>query len=58
MDGVILHDFELRIGWGKSVPLPAVPCWAGPGSGQQLPGSVGPAHAHTGFSAPLGESLG
>lgn len=31
MDGIILHDFELRIGWGKAMTLPAVPCWPGPG---------------------------
>ena len=31
LDGVQLHDMALSIGWGKSVPLPAVPCWPPPG---------------------------
>jgi hypothetical protein len=37
MDGMILHDFELRIGWGKAMTLPKVPVWPGPGSGAKLP---------------------
>lgn len=31
LDGVELHDMALTIGWGKSVQLPAVPCWPPPG---------------------------
>ncbi len=33
MDGMILHDFELRIGWGKAMTLPLTPVWPGPGMG-------------------------
>jgi hypothetical protein len=29
MNGLNLHDYELRIGWGKSVPLPAQPLYDG-----------------------------
>lgn len=29
MQGVILHDYDLRVGWGKSVPLPAQPLYDG-----------------------------
>lgn len=49
MDGVILHDFELRIGWGKAMALPPVPVWPGPNAGGAAPSSA-PANAHTGFS--------
>jgi hypothetical protein len=56
MDGVILHDYELRIGWGKMISLPAIPQWPGPGAGVPLP-SVTPAHHGTGFSAPLGAAV-
>lgn len=31
LDGVSLHDLQLTIGWGKAVPLPAVPAWPPPG---------------------------
>ena len=31
LDGIILRDLELTLGWGKSVPLPAVPLWPPPG---------------------------
>jgi hypothetical protein len=27
MNGVILHDYELKVGWGKSVPIPLVPIY-------------------------------
>ena len=27
MDGRILHGLDLRIGWGKSIPLPSTPLW-------------------------------
>lgn len=40
MDGIVLHDNELRIGWGKSIPLPAVPCWPPPASGVVLQHTV------------------
>lgn len=56
MDGVILHDFELRIGWGKMIGLPAVPQWPGPGAGVSLPSAI-PAHQGTGFSGPLGAAV-
>jgi hypothetical protein len=29
MNGLALHEYELRIGWGKSVPLPAQPLYDG-----------------------------
>lgn len=32
LNGIMLHAVELRIGWGKSVPLPAVPLYV-PGLG-------------------------
>ncbi len=50
MDGIILHDFELRIGWGKAIHLPAMPIWAGPNAA----GSGALADAASGFSAPGG----
>lgn len=31
LDGIILRDLQLTLGWGKSVPLPAVPLWPPPG---------------------------
>lgn len=31
LDGVEIHDMAIAIGWGKSVPLPSVPCWPPPG---------------------------
>lgn len=34
LDGVAVHDFEMRIGWGKSMTLPAMPVWAGPHTGK------------------------
>lgn len=30
LHGYILHDYELRLGWGKAVPLPHVPVWPPP----------------------------
>ena len=27
LQGYLLHDSELHLGWSKAVPLPAVPCW-------------------------------
>lgn len=39
MDGMILHDFELRIGWGKSMTLPMAPVWPGPNMGV-TPGQI------------------
>jgi U2-associated protein SR140 len=30
LQGRMLHDSELRLGWSKSVPLPALPCWPPP----------------------------
>ncbi|PRW57019.1 U2 snRNP-associated SURP motif-containing -like isoform X1 [Chlorella sorokiniana] len=31
LDGVEIHEMAISIGWGKSVPLPSVPCWPPPG---------------------------
>ena len=31
LDGVMLHDFVITIGWGKMVQLPATPSWPPPG---------------------------
>ena len=42
MQGMVLHNLELRLGWSKAVVLPAVPCWPPPSSYE--PGfSAGPA---------------
>jgi len=30
MQGMMLHNSELRLGWSKAVQLPAVPCWPPP----------------------------
>ena len=30
MQGMVLHNSELRLGWSKAVQLPAVPCWPPP----------------------------
>jgi hypothetical protein len=27
MNGVMLHDYELKVGWGKAVPIPLVPIY-------------------------------
>jgi len=32
LDGVMLRDLQLSLGWGKAVPLPAVPVWPPSGS--------------------------
>jgi U2-associated protein SR140 len=37
LDGVMLRDLQLSLGWGKSVPLPAVPVWPPPGSNATAP---------------------
>jgi len=34
LQGTLLHNCELRMGWGKAVPIPQVPCW--PSSGVVL----------------------
>eukprot|EP00240_Pyramimonas_obovata_P002804 CAMPEP_0118921002 /NCGR_PEP_ID=MMETSP1169-20130426/411_1 /TAXON_ID=36882 /ORGANISM="Pyramimonas obovata, Strain CCMP722" /LENGTH=760 /DNA_ID=CAMNT_0006861649 /DNA_START=161 /DNA_END=2439 /DNA_ORIENTATION=+ len=31
MNGKVFHGFDMRIGWGKSVPLPPQPIWPPPG---------------------------
>lgn len=33
LNGIFLHDVELKIGWGKAVPLPAIPIYAPSESG-------------------------
>jgi len=61
----ILHDQELRIGWGKAVPLPAVPIYPPPeglAAGQMAPtlprpaapwsAAVPPPRGSSGFSGP------
>ena len=30
LQGMVLHNAELRLGWSKAVQLPAVPCWPPP----------------------------
>lgn len=37
LDGVMLKDLQLVVGWGKAVPLPPVPVWPPPA--ESLPGS-------------------
>jgi hypothetical protein len=27
MNGIMLHDIELKVGWGKAVPIPLVPIY-------------------------------
>ena len=44
MQGMVLHNQELRLGWSKAVALPAVPCWPPP-SGYEPGFSTGPAMA-------------
>jgi U2-associated protein SR140 len=44
MQGMVLHNSELRLGWSKAVVLPAVPCWPPP-SGYEPGFSAGPATA-------------
>jgi len=34
LHGFMLHDCEMRLGWGKAVPLPAAPVWPGAGASQ------------------------
>lgn len=44
LQGHLLHDHELRLGWGKAVPLPPVPVWP-PAAGPPLvlaPGQAAP----------------
>lgn len=41
LNGVLLHQQELKLGWGKAVAMPAVPLYAGtaagtPAKGEQL----------------------
>lgn len=38
MDGLVLHEYEMRVGWGKAVPLPAVPLYDGKVRRAKLPG--------------------
>jgi U2-associated protein SR140 len=38
LDGVMLRDLQLSLGWGKAVPLPAVPVWPPPGSSTEAGG--------------------
>lgn len=37
LDGVLLHDHVLALGWGKPVPLPKVPVWPPPEGVAALP---------------------
>ena len=39
MDGRILNGLDLRIGWGKSIPLPSTPLWPPAISDQQNSGN-------------------
>ena len=52
LNDVMLHDNELHIGWGKSIPIPAQPMFvlAGHG-GSQLTQPKGAAIAPPGFMA-------
>jgi len=45
MQGMVLHNSELRLGWSKAVQLPVMPCWPPP-SGFEPGFSAGPAAAH------------
>jgi U2-associated protein SR140 len=43
LDGALLHDMELAVGWGKSVPLPSVPIWPpATGLGQAIAAEIAP----------------
>ena len=43
LDGVTLHDLQLAVGWGKAVPLPAVPVWPPPGGAEEGDPAAAPA---------------
>jgi U2-associated protein SR140 len=44
MQGLMLHDAELRLGWSKAVPLPPLPCWPPPAEGGAALGLSGAPH--------------
>lgn len=41
LNGVLLHDLELKLGWGKAVQLPPVPLYSAAAAGAGGP-AVGP----------------
>ena len=52
LNGILLHDFELKIGWGKAVPLPPTPLYtlAGGSAPAAVAGGSGGVPS-TGFSS-------
>lgn len=42
LHGFVLHDCEMRLGWGKAVPLPAAPVWPVAGASQPPWAAVAP----------------
>lgn len=42
LNGIMLHDNELRIGWGKAIPIPSAPMFV-----LNPPGGVAPARGAT-----------
>lgn len=49
LNGIMLHDNDLRIGWGKSIPIPAAPMFV-----LNPPGGVAPTRGAA--IAPPGQS--
>ena len=57
LNGIMLHDNDLRIGWGKAIPIPSAPMFVlnprggiAPARGAAIapPGSTGGAWGHPG----------
>lgn len=51
LNGIMLHDNDLRIGWGKSIPIPAAPMFV-----LNPPGGVAPSRGAA--IAPPGQTPG
>lgn len=61
--GRLRAGYDLRIGWGKSVPLPAHPIWPPPGGEACLPGAdlnkpMTPAEVAAAAAAEIGRRTG
>ena len=56
LNNIILHDNELKIGWGKTVVLPAVPLYTPAGTAQPMQGLPGMEAAMPGLPAPASQA--